>query len=44
MDETTLADAYAGAIADNPSYPYESAEEKAALRGRRNRRQAEADG
>jgi Arc/MetJ-type ribon-helix-helix transcriptional regulator len=35
-----LAEDYAAAIADNPHYPYESAEEAATLRSRRQAREA----
>lgn len=35
-----LEAAYAAAVADNPHYPYESAEEAAALRARRRARDA----
>ena len=35
--------AYAAAVADDPNYPYDSPEEAATLRKRRNRRQAEAE-
>lgn len=34
-----LDTAYAAAVAENPHYPYESAEQRDALRARRNRRQ-----
>lgn len=33
-----LADGYAAAVADNPHYPYESADERATLRARRRTR------
>lgn len=32
--------AYAAAVADNPHYPYESTEERQAMRARRNQRQS----
>ncbi|ULE31061.1 antitoxin [Mycobacterium sp. IDR2000157661] len=38
--EQELDAAYAAAVAENPSYPYESVAERAAARARRNRRQA----
>ncbi|MGQ0466416.1 MAG: antitoxin [Sporichthyaceae bacterium] len=40
LQEEKLATAYRGAVADNPHYPYESAEEAASLRARRRRRAA----
>lgn len=39
MQEDRLDAAYAAAVAEDPTYPYESADERAALRARRNRRQ-----
>ncbi len=36
---TSWKPAYAAAVADNPHYPYESAEEAAVLRARRRARQ-----
>lgn len=39
LQEERLDTAYATAVAENPHYPYESAEERDALRARRNRRQ-----
>jgi predicted transcriptional regulator len=40
LQEEKLQDGYAAAVAENPHYPYESAEEAAALRSRRRARQA----
>lgn len=42
LQEERLQDAYAAAVAESPSYPYENDEERAALRARRNARQANA--
>lgn len=41
--QEALDSAYAAAVADNPHYPYDSPEEAATLRQRRNRRQASAE-
>lgn len=38
--EKTLDAAYAAAVANNPHYPYETAEERTIARARRNRREA----
>jgi predicted transcriptional regulator len=43
LREEKLDAGYAAAIAENPHYPYESAEEAAALRARRRARQAQGD-
>ena len=40
LQEEKLEAGYAAAVADNPHYPYESAEEAATLRARRWARQA----
>jgi predicted transcriptional regulator len=40
LQDDKLDSGYAAAIADNPHYPYESAEEAAVLRARRRARQA----
>lgn len=40
LQEEKLQAGYAAAVAENPHYPYESAEEAAALRARRRARQA----
>jgi predicted transcriptional regulator len=40
LQEEKLQAGYAAAVADNPHYPYESAEEAAVLRARRRARQA----
>jgi predicted transcriptional regulator len=40
LQEEKLLAGYAAAVAENPHYPYESAEEAAALRARRRARQA----
>ena len=40
LQEEKLQAGYAAALAENPYYPYESAEEAAALRARRRARQA----
>jgi predicted transcriptional regulator len=40
LQEDKLQAGYAAAVADNPYYPYESAEEAAVLRARRRARQA----
>ncbi|WP_245721513.1 antitoxin [Nocardia crassostreae] len=40
LQEQRLLDAYQAAVAESPTYPYEHDEERAALRARRNRRQA----
>ncbi len=40
LQDDKLEAGYAAAVADNPHYPYESAEEAAALRARRRARQA----
>jgi predicted transcriptional regulator len=40
LQDEKLDAGYAAAVADNPHYPYESAEEAAALRARRRARQA----
>jgi predicted transcriptional regulator len=40
LQEEKLQASYAAAVADNPHYPYESAEEAAALRARRRVRQS----
>jgi len=40
LQEEKLQAGYAAAVAENPQYPYESAEEAAALRARRRARQA----
>jgi predicted transcriptional regulator len=40
LQEEKLQAGYAAALADNPHYPYESAEEAAVLRARRRARQA----
>lgn len=40
LQEERLDAAYATAVAENPHYPYESVEERAAMRARRNRRQS----
>jgi len=40
LQESRLDVAYAAAVAENPHYPYESAEEREAMRTRRNRRQS----
>jgi predicted transcriptional regulator len=40
LQDDKLDAGYAAAVADNPHYPYESAEEAAALRARRRARQA----
>ena len=42
LQEEKLETAYATAVAESPSYPYENEEERAALRARRNARQANA--
>lgn len=42
LREERLAEGYVTAHAENPFYPYESAEEAAALRGRRRGREASA--
>jgi hypothetical protein len=42
LQERRLEAAYASVIAENPNYPYESSDEQAALRERRNRREARA--
>jgi len=42
LQEEKLTAAYAGVLADNPDYPYESAEEAAALHARRLRRGSSA--
>lgn len=39
LQDDRLDAAYAAAVAENPQYPYDSAEERAALRARRDRRQ-----
>lgn len=39
VQEDQLDAAYAAAVADNPHYPYDSADERAAMRRRRNARQ-----
>ncbi|MGH3561248.1 MAG: antitoxin [Mycobacterium sp.] len=39
LQDQELEAAYAAAVSDNPSYPYESAEERTASRSRRNARQ-----
>lgn len=43
LQEEKLDAGYAAAVAENPHYPYESAEEAAALRARRRARQARDD-
>jgi antitoxin MazE4 len=43
LQDEKLEAGYAAAVADNPHYPYESAEEAAALRARRRARQARDD-
>jgi predicted transcriptional regulator len=43
LQDEKLDAGYAAAVADNPHYPYESAEEAAALRARRRARQARDD-
>jgi len=43
LQEEKLEAGYAAAIAENPHYPYESAEEAATLRSRRRIRQARGD-
>jgi predicted transcriptional regulator len=43
LQEEKLEAAYAATVADNPHYPYESAEEAATLRARRRARQARGD-
>lgn len=40
LQDDKLDAGYAAAVADNPHYPYESAEERAALRSRRRARDA----
>ncbi len=40
LQDEKLEAGYAAAVAENPHYPYESAEEAAALRARRRARQA----
>jgi predicted transcriptional regulator len=40
LQEEKLQAGYAAAVAENPHYPYESAEEAAALRARRRARQS----
>ncbi len=40
LQDDKLDAGYTAAVADNPHYPYESAEEAAALRARRRARQA----
>jgi len=40
LQDEKLEAGYAAAVAENPHYPYESAEETAALRARRRARQA----
>lgn len=40
LQEERLDATYANAVAKNPHYPYESAEEREAMRARRNRRQS----
>ncbi|MEG8181761.1 antitoxin [Nocardia terpenica] len=42
LQEQRLLDAYQAAVEESPSYPYETDEERSALRERRNRRQATA--
>ncbi len=42
LQEDKLAAAYARAVAESPSYPYESEEERTAARARRDRRQGAA--
>lgn len=42
LQEDKLDAAYAAAVSDNPNYPYESAEERAAMRARRNTRESRA--
>jgi predicted transcriptional regulator len=43
LQEEKLDTGYAAATAENPHYPYESAEEAAALRARRRTRQSGSD-
>ncbi len=43
LQDEKLDVGYAAAVAENPHYPYESAEEAAALRARRQARQARDD-
>jgi predicted transcriptional regulator len=43
LQEEKLEAGYAAAVAENPHYPYESAEEAAVLRARRRARQARDD-
>jgi predicted transcriptional regulator len=43
LQEEKLEACYADAVAENPYYPYESADEAAALRARRQGRQARGD-
>ena len=43
LQDEKLEAGYAAAVAENPHYPYESAEEAAALRVRRRARQARDD-
>lgn len=40
FQEQKLEQAYAAAVAENPNYPYESAEERAAIRSRRQARES----
>jgi predicted transcriptional regulator len=42
LQEDKLAAAYAAAVAETPTYPYENDDERAVLRARRNARQATA--
>jgi antitoxin MazE4 len=40
LQEQKLEQAYAAAVAENPNYPFESSEERATIRRRRNSREA----